>query len=139
MNRVEKVYHAYIKSLPYDQQLELMALISQNLVALRQEQGQPRPFEQEHLRQPLSASQAQRSADRSVFGDLVGCALSSGQPVWETEPQPHWQVPYRLFDGTLVKWVKVDAYTGNVSLTPQEREQLLQLVEQKMAPVNAPA
>lgn len=79
---------------------------------------------------PISASQAQRAANRRVFGDLVGCALSCGEPIWAPEPQAHWKVPYRLFDGTLAQVVKVDGYTGDVSLTEAEREDLLRKVVQ---------
>jgi len=39
--------------------------------------------------QGLSAAEARRAADRAVFGDLVGCALSSGEPLWVSTPEPH--------------------------------------------------
>lgn len=77
----------------------------------------------------ISALEARRAADRAVFGDLVGCALSSGDPVWEPSPEPHWRVPYRSFDGTLLAVVEVDAHTQAVSLTDEERATLLQRVE----------
>ena len=86
--------------------------------------------ELQSVRSPISASQAQRVANRRVFGDLVGCALSCDEPIWVPEPNPHWRVPYRLFDGTLAQVVKVDGYTGDVSLTDEEREDLLQRVSQ---------
>ena len=82
---------------------------------------------------PILASQARRAANRRVFGDLVGCALSCGEPVWMPNPNPHWRVPYRFFDGTLAQVVKVDGYTGSVSLTDEERESLLQKVVEPVA------
>jgi len=77
----------------------------------------------------LSALEARRAADRAVFGDLVGCALSSGEPIWALTPQPHWRIPYRAFDGTLLAIVNVDAQTATVSLTEEERARLLAQVE----------
>jgi len=73
----------------------------------------------------ISASQAQRAANQRVFGDLVGCALSCGEPVWVPGPEPHWRIPYRLFDGTLAQVVTVDGNTGTVNLTDKERDTLL--------------
>ena len=64
-----------------------------------------------------------------MFGDLVGCALSSGDPVWVSTPEPHWRVPYKSFDGTLLTVVDVDARTQAVSLTDEERATLLEQVE----------
>ncbi len=81
----------------------------------------------EHQR--ISALEARRAADRAVFGDLVGCALSSGEPAWVPAPKPHWRVPYRSFDGTLLVVVEVDARTRAVSLTDEERAALLKQVE----------
>jgi PHD/YefM family antitoxin component YafN of YafNO toxin-antitoxin module len=81
----------------------------------------------------LSAAQAQQAADRVVFGDLVGCALASDIPIWVPEPTPLWRVPYRLFDGTLLAIVEVDAYSAAVSLTEQERAKLLAQVEQNVS------
>jgi len=80
-------------------------------------------------RQFISAAEARRAADHTVFGDLVGCALSSGDPIWAAEPQPHWRVPYRLFDGRLLTIVQVDARTAAVSLTANERIKLLEKIE----------
>jgi prevent-host-death family protein len=77
----------------------------------------------------VSALEARRTADRAVFGDLVGCALSSGDPVWGSSPEPHWRIPYRSFNGTLMAEVVVDARTQEVSLTDEERAALLQQVE----------
>ena len=76
-------------------------------------------------RQKTLALEARRAADRAVFGDLVGCALSSGDPVWVSTPEPHWRVPYRSFDGTSLTTVNVDAHTLTVSLTNEERIALL--------------
>jgi hypothetical protein len=80
-------------------------------------------------RQKISALQARRAADRAVFGELVGCALSSGDPIWSPGPEPCWRVPYRLLDGTLLTEVQVNAHTQAVLLTEQEREALLEQVE----------
>ncbi len=74
----------------------------------------------------ISALEARRLADRAVFGDLVGCALSSDEPIWVPTPKPHWRIPYRFFDGTLVAIVNVDAHTALVSLTEEERSALLE-------------
>jgi hypothetical protein len=83
-------------------------------------------------RQKISALQARRAADRAVFGELVGCALSSGEPTWSPGPEPCWRVPYRLLDGTLLTEVQVDAHTQAVLLTEQEREALLEQVERSV-------
>jgi hypothetical protein len=64
-----------------------------------------------------------------VFGDLVGCALSSDEPVWSPEPQPHWRVPYRLLDGRLLAIIHVDAQTAAVALSDRERDALLDKLE----------
>lgn len=77
---------------------------------------------------PISASQAKRTANRRVFGDLVGCALCCGEAKWSENPTPRWQIPYSLFDGTLIQVVEVDGYTGVVSLTDDERKHLLHKV-----------
>ena len=77
----------------------------------------------------VSAPEARRAADHAVFGNLVGCALSSGQPTWISTPEPRWRVPYRSFDGALLAEVDVDARTGAVSLTNEERTKLLEQVE----------
>lgn len=89
-------------------------------------------------RQPVSAVQARRAADKVVLQDLVGCALSSGEPLFAPTPQPHWRVPYRYVDGTLLAIVPVDALSGLVSFAGEERDALLAQVEQ-LAAVNAPA
>ena len=77
----------------------------------------------------LSAAEARRAADRAVFGDLVGCALSSGDPLWLPTPEPHWRIPYRSFDGTVLIVVDVDARTGAVALTDEERAALMDKIE----------
>ncbi len=77
----------------------------------------------------MSALEARRAADRAVFGDLVGCALSSGDPIWVPDPEPRWRVPYRSFDGRLLAVVDVDAHTRTVLLTDKERKALLDQVE----------
>jgi PHD/YefM family antitoxin component YafN of YafNO toxin-antitoxin module len=89
----------------------------------------------------LTAGEAHRAANKAVFRDLVGCALSSGEPIWSPQPHPHWRVPYHfingpLKNGPLLKIVGVDAHTGEVSLTESEREALLQAVG-KLAEENA--
>jgi hypothetical protein len=76
----------------------------------------------------LTAGEARRAADKAVFRDLVGCALSSGAPIWSPQPHPHWRVPYHFINGPLLKIVSVDARTGEVSLSEPEREALLQEV-----------
>ena len=82
--------------------------------------------------QKISALEARRAADRVVFGDLVGCALSSGDAMWISEPEPRWRVPYRLFDGTLLAEVEVNARTRAVLLTEDERADLLERVERSV-------
>lgn len=88
--------------------------------------------------QVITAGEARRKADRAMFGDLVGCALSSGEPTWTLTPRPCWRVAYRTFDGRLLTIVEVDALTGQVSLTDQDRTALLEQVEQIVSD-NAPA
>jgi hypothetical protein len=87
----------------------------------------------------LSATEARRAADRAVFGDLVGCALSSGEPVWAQEPHPHWRIPYHLFDGRLLTTVRVDARTATVLLTAEERANLLYQLENLLTATNVTA
>jgi hypothetical protein len=79
--------------------------------------------------QKASALEARRAADRVVFGNLVGCALSSGDAMWISGPEPRWRVPYRLFGGTLLAEVEVNARTQPVMLTEDERTDLLKRVE----------
>jgi len=88
-------------------------------------------------REHISALEARRAADRAVFGDLVGCALSSEEPVWAPAPTSHWRIPYRFFDGALLTIVEVDAYTGAVSLTEEERNNLLEQIEHWIAKTDA--
>ncbi len=81
-------------------------------------------------KQPVSARAAMRAANRAVFGDLVGCPLSCGDPIWTPKPTPHWRIPYRLFDGTLMQIVEVDATSGEAIFSAQERDALLDKVKQ---------
>jgi hypothetical protein len=87
----------------------------------------------------ISAQGARKAADRVVFGDLVGCALNSGAPLFVSKPKPLWRVPYRSFDGTLLAIVEVDAHTATVLLTAQERTDLLDKVERLVTVSNAPS
>jgi len=87
----------------------------------------------------LSAGEARRAADRAVFGDLVGCALSSGDPLWLPTPEPHWSIPYRSFDGTVLIVVDVDARTGAVALTDEERVALMDRIERLVTAGNVTA
>ncbi|MEW5989280.1 MAG: type II toxin-antitoxin system Phd/YefM family antitoxin [Chloroflexota bacterium] len=82
----------------------------------------------------LSAFEARQAADHAMFGDLVGCALSSGDPIWSPLPEPHWRVPYRSFGGDLLAIVKVNAHTAAVSLTDEQRTVLLNKVEPRSGP-----
>jgi PHD/YefM family antitoxin component YafN of YafNO toxin-antitoxin module len=90
-------------------------------------------------REIFSARAARRAADRAVFGDLVGCALSSGDPIWIGDPEPRWRIPYRSFSGTLLAEVDVDARTLAVSLTDVQRTALLEKVEQLVTAGDASA
>jgi len=87
----------------------------------------------------LSAAEARRAADRAVFGDLVGCALSSGDPLWLSTPEPHWSISYRSFDGTLLIAVDVDARTGAVALTEEEHATLMDRIERLVTAGNVTA
>jgi hypothetical protein len=87
----------------------------------------------------ISAQEARRAADRALFGDLVGCALGSGEPLFVPKPEPLWRVPYRSFDGTLLAVVEVDAHTAIVLLTDKERTDLLNKVERLATITNAPS
>jgi len=93
-----------------------------------------RTLVEEHQR--TSAGAARRAADRAVFGDLVGCALSSGEPIWTPAPEPRWRVPYRSFDGKLLAVVDIDARTRAVLLTEEERTALLDQVERSACRVS---
>jgi len=86
-----------------------------------------------HTAIPISASMARRVANRAVFGDLVGCPLSCDEPVWVPDPDPQWRIPYRLLDGTLMWIVMVDAKTGEVQFTNEDRIQLLEQIQHRMA------
>ena len=79
--------------------------------------------------QRLSVTEARRKARKAVFGDLVGCPLSCGDPIWVPKPTPLWRVPFRHFDGTLMIIVDVDAISGQVSLTEEARVGLLEDVQ----------
>ncbi len=78
-----------------------------------------------HASATINASEARRLANRVVFGDLVGLALSVGDPIWVQAPKPAWRIPYRLFDGTLIQVIDVDTQTGQVLLSRQERDNML--------------
>ena len=73
----------------------------------------------------ISSREARRLANRAVFGDLVGCPLSVDELVWVPSPKPHWRVPYRHFDQTLLIIVEVDASTGQTNLTAEARARLM--------------
>ena len=76
-------------------------------------------------KETISAREAKRLANRAIFQELVGCALSVEEPVFFPKPYAHWRVPYRTFDGELIKLVAVNAHTGEVQLTETERNELL--------------
>jgi PHD/YefM family antitoxin component YafN of YafNO toxin-antitoxin module len=86
-----------------------------------------------HTDKFISANVARRAANQAVFGDLVGCPLSCDEPVWVPDPTPYWRVPYRLFDGTLLCVVTVDARTGEALFTNADRAALLEQIQQRMA------
>ena len=86
-----------------------------------------------HADMPISASMARRIANHAVFGDLVGCPLSCDEPVWVPDPDLQWRIPYRLLDGTLMRIVIVDAKTGKVQFTNEDRIQLLEQIQHRMA------
>lgn len=104
---------------------------------MSKEYGRYQALVTEHQR--ASALEARRAADRVVFGDLVGCALSSGNPTWVPAPKPHWRVPYTNFDGALLTVVEVDAHTRAVSLTDEERRALLEQIERLATTGDVPA
>lgn len=74
----------------------------------------------------ISATEARRAANRALFQDLVGCALSVGEPVWVPEPTPHWRVPYRLFNGEIAALIHVSAETGRVTLDSATRQAVIE-------------
>lgn len=80
----------------------------------------------------ISASDARRAANRRLFGDRVGTALSSKPPLWSADPEPHWEIPYHFFDGTPFISISVNAKSGNVLLSEQEREAILSRLEAKL-------
>ena len=82
---------------------------------------------------PLSSREAQGIANRAVFGDLVGCAISSDEPIWVPAPVPHWRVPYRHWNGKLLTIIEVDAETGDTNLTAEARQKLLDEVQTQTA------
>jgi hypothetical protein len=57
----------------------------------------------------VSIREARRAASRAFLGDLVGCQVSCGEPVWVSAPQSLWQGPFRFFDGTPLTVIEVDA------------------------------
>ena len=80
-----------------------------------------------------------RAANRIVFGDLVGCPLSCGEPIFGPKPEPRWRIPYRLLDGTLMRLVEVDAFSSEVFLSTQERDALLNKVKQHVTSADVSA
>ncbi len=82
--------------------------------------------------QRISATEARRAANRALFQDLVGCALSVGDPLWVPEPTPHWRVPYRLFTGEIAALIHVDAESGQVVLDPETRKSILEKVKDSL-------
>lgn len=79
----------------------------------------------------ISPKIAQRVAGRAFFGDLVGTALSVGEPkFYDHHPRSIWRVPFITRDGKVFTEIEVDARTASVKLTEEERQSLLdQLVE----------
>lgn len=73
----------------------------------------------------LSATAARRAADRALFQDLVGLAVHSEEPIWSPPPHAQWRVPYRIINGPLLTLIAVDARTGEVALTEEQRSQFL--------------
>lgn len=90
-------------------------------------------FRNEHHN--VSATEARRSANQALFGDLVGCALSVDEPLWVPEPTPHWRIPYRSFTGEIVAIISVDAKTGQADLGAETREKILQKVQSLAASI----
>lgn len=82
--------------------------------------------------QRISSTEARRAANRALFQDLVGCALSVGDPLWVPEPTAHWRVPYRLFTGEIAALIHVDAETGQVVLDPETRRSILKKVKDSL-------
>ncbi|MCK6623651.1 MAG: hypothetical protein DPW09_30890 [Anaerolineae bacterium] len=77
----------------------------------------------------VSIREARRAASRAFLGDLVGCQVSCGEPVWVSAPQSLWQGPFRFFDGTPLTVIEVDARTRRAWLTEAKRDALLNQVE----------
>ena len=78
----------------------------------------------------ISAAEAIRGADQSL-GDLQGYDLSHEKPTLVPLPRPHWWIPYRFSDGTLLAIMRVDAITGAVLLSSEEQASLWQQIEQR--------
>jgi PHD/YefM family antitoxin component YafN of YafNO toxin-antitoxin module len=83
------------------------------------------------MQEQLTAAAARRAADKALFQDLAGCALSSGEPVYVPTPPPRWRVPYRFLpDGGLAAIIEVDARSGTAALTETERRRILSQLEE---------
>ena len=68
---------------------------------------------------------AWRVANRALLGDLVGTALSIGDPQFYDNPKPAWRVPFKTRDGKVFTEIEVDARTAVVKLTENERQLVL--------------
>lgn len=84
-----------------------------------------------HPTTTISAHTAQKLADKALLGELVGCALSSQTPLFTPAPTPHWYIPYHYLGEELMTMIRVDANTGLVILTDNERETILASVEER--------
>jgi len=87
----------------------------------------------------LDVGLCRQAALAGAYDDLVGCALSSGDPLWLPTPEPHWRIPYRSFDGTVLIVVDVDARTGAIALTNEERAALMDRIERLITAGNVTA
>lgn len=87
--------------------------------------------ELKHATTIISAHTAQKLADKALLGDLVGCALSSQEPLFTPSPTPYWYIPYHYLGEELMTMIRVDANTGVVSLTNEERQAILENVEER--------
>ncbi len=81
----------------------------------------------------ISAAEAIRAADQ-LLGDLERHGLSHEKPTLVPMSKPHWWIPYRFSDGTILAIIRVDALTGAVLLSSEEQANLWQQVEQRNRP-----
>jgi len=100
---------------------------TQRIMTLQAQREQASPASE---KAQISAAEAVWAADQAL-GDLEVHGLSREKPTLVPLPKPHWWIPYRFSDGTILAILRVDALAGTVLLSDEEQANLWQQIEQR--------